>query len=183
MTTPVRIGKIVGFHGLRGDVKIHPVSDAPEWAGVLDQVTLQNPKKPSEQITLQLAESKVQGPLVLARFKDRPDRTSVESLMGWELYTRQSELPPPEENEFWANDLIGLTVLDHDTRRKRGQVKDLLTASGSDFLEIQLDESDETVVIPFINHFFPEVNVEQGHLTVTLLDDLLQPVTHESMPQ
>src|SRR5690606_32866787 len=99
----------------------------------------------------------------------------------------RNELPAPAEGEYWADDLIGLTVVDVQTGRKRGVIKDLLVSGGSDFLEVQLEDSTETVVIPFIEQFFPTVDLENGTVTVDLLSDFFstakEPVTPDRLKQ
>lgn len=175
----VRIGKIVGFHGVRGEVKVRPASDDAAWAESLKRVFVKNPKGNDPGKLMHIAGIRPHGPNFLMLFDGFGNRTLVESMLGAELFADLSELPPPEEGEYWADDLIGLTVVDKETGRKRGVVKDLLSSGGSDFLEIQLEESPETVVIPFIDRFFPEVSLEAKTVSVDLLTDFLnaEPVT------
>lgn len=185
-TNHVRIGKIVGCHGVRGDVKVRPASDDAEWAETVRQLLLKNPKTGEEKsVTIQTIRH--QGPLVIIRLEGLDNRTAVEPLVGATLYADVSALPKPDEDEFWVDDLIGLTVIDVETGRVRGKVKDLLSSAGSDFLEIQLGDSEQTVVIPFINKFFPEVSLSNGTVSIDLLSDFLslsnEPVTADRLEQ
>jgi 16S rRNA processing protein RimM len=182
----VRVGKIVGCHGVRGDVKLRPTSEEADWAAAGTSVFLKNTKSGQEQgLTIQNARH--QGPLVVLNFKEFENRTQVEPLVGSTVYAEMADLKPPEEGEYWVDDLIGLSVLDSETGRIRGQVKDVLTSGGTDFLEIQLDESSETVVIPFNEHFFPTVDMEGQTVTIDLLSDFLSlasaPVTADRLQQ
>lgn len=185
-SSTVRIGKIVGCHGLRGELKVRPASDEADWAETAESLILKHPKT-GQEIRATVDSTRYQGPLVLVRFQEYPDRTAAEPLIGSTLYADMDALPPPDEDEYWADDLIGLTVVDHQTGRTRGTVKDLLSSAGSDFLEIQIEGSSETVVVPFINHFFPHVDLEKGTVTVDLLGDFLGepnlPVTAERLEQ
>jgi 16S rRNA processing protein RimM len=108
-------------------------------------------------------------------------------LVGSLLYAHSESLPQPEEDEYWVDDLIALDVVDLQTNRKRGTVKDLLSSGGQDFLEIQLEDSSHTVVIPFISKFFPTVDVANKTISVDLLSDFLsmanEPVTVERLEQ
>jgi 16S rRNA processing protein RimM len=182
----VRIGKIVGCHGVRGDVKVRPTSEEAEWVSVITQLLLKNPKTGEEKL-LMVEKARHQGPFVLIHFKGLDNRNFVEPLVGTTLYANISELPKPQEGEFWADDLIGLTVIDAQTSRIRGVVKDLLSSGGSEFLEIQLENSEQTVVIPFIEKFFPEVNLETRTISIDLLSDFLalttEPVTADRLEQ
>lgn len=183
----VRIGKIVGCHGIRGHLKVRPASDNADWADTVRQLWLRGGKKQAEEVAVQVAEAKPHGPQILLRLQEYPDRTAAEALIGAEVYALRSDLPVPEEGEYWADDLIGLTVVDAETGRARGMVQDLLSSAGSDFLEIKLEEASDTVVIPFIERFFPEVNLEARTISVDLLSDFLalatEPVTAERLEQ
>jgi 16S rRNA processing protein RimM len=176
----LRIGKIVGCHGLRGEVKVRLASGKVEWPDDLREVLLERPapkpdsSKPQAKpvshepqwLTIESVRSQPQG--ILLRFSAYPDRTAVEPLIGSTLYADVSRLPSPGENEYWVDDLIGLTVVDAHTRRQYGVVQDLLSSTGSDFLEIRLDDVAETVVVPFLNHFFPTVDLSAGTLSIDL---------------
>lgn len=182
----VRIGKIVGCHGVRGDVKVRTASDSESWSKAIREVLLKDPKTGDERL-LKIQSARLQGPMVVLHFEGTEDRNQAELLVGAVLYTNLTSLPKPQEDEYWVDDLIGLTVVDAQTGRTRGTIKDLLSSGGSDFLEIQLEDSDQTVVIPFIDQFFPKVDIEQRTVSVDLLSDFLaadtKPVTADRLQQ
>lgn len=182
----VRIGKIVGCHGVRGDLKIRPASDNPAWAKPRQKLTLKHVKTGVHQ-SFTIKTAREQGPLIIIGFEGIPDRNAVEPLVGSTLFADITELPLPATGEFWVDDLIGLSVVDAENGRKRGVIKDLLSSTGSDFLEIQIEETEQTVVIPFIDRFFPKVDLEKGTVTIDLLSDFLEmsaaPVTADRLEQ
>lgn len=158
-TTLVRIGQIVGFHGLKGDVKVRPTSFPPDWPGRLKELQVvqgDSAQAPSRWLTITRAE--LRNRLVWVRFENFPDRTAVEPLMKAQLFARQSDLPQPDAQEQWVDDLIGLPVRDLNTQAELGVVHDLVSAGNQDFLEIRLTGKTETVVIPYLDHFFPKVD-------------------------
>jgi 16S rRNA processing protein RimM len=185
-TKKVRIGKIVGCHGIRGELKVRPASDDSDWADSLKAVFLRKKGDDAEK-HLTICGMRRHGPHVLLTFEGFAERTLAEPLLGSDLFADIADLPEPAEEEYWADDLIGLTVVDAETGRKRGVVKDLLSSSGSEFLEIKLEEARETVVIPFIHRFFPDVNLETRTITIDLLNDFLslasEPVTPDRLEQ
>lgn len=182
----VRIGKIVGCHGVRGEVKVRPASEEAAWADSLRCMVLRKPGNKTDQ-QLTIASMRRHGPQVLVTFEGYGNRNLVEPLIGSEVYADIDDLPEPEEGEYWADDLIGLNVVDVETGRVRGVVKDLLSSGGSDFLEIKIEETRETVVIPFIDRFFPEVNLEARTVSIDLLSEFLsisnEPVTQDRLVQ
>jgi len=181
----VRIGKIVGCHGIRGDLKVRPASD-PDWVDDLEQVNLQLGNSQALQ-TYRIKNAWQHGQLVLVHLEGVDTRNAAELLINATLFAKREDLPAPQEGQFWVDQLLGLNVIDVQTGRKRGIVKDLLSSSGQDYLEIQLEDSDQTAIIPFQDHFFPQVDLENGQITVNLLGDFLetepQPVTDAQLEQ
>ena len=181
----VRIGKIVGCHGIRGDLKVRPASD-PDWVDELDEIGLQMGKSQTLQ-SYRIKKAWTHGQLVLMHLEGVDTRNAAELLVNATLFAKREDLPAPQEGEFWVDQLIGLNVIDVQTGRKRGIIKDLLSSSGQDYLEIQLEDSDQTAIIPFLDHFFPQVDLEKQQVTVDLLGDFLetqkQPVTDAQLEQ
>ena len=45
------------------------------------------------------------------------DRTAAEKLTNLRLYVERDRLPPPDEEEFYLSDLVGLAAVDWPERR------------------------------------------------------------------
>ena len=181
----VVIGKIISFHGLKGVLKVRPASQPADWAGKV--TTIYTKQADSVWKTLSITKAQHKSPLVWLQFEGYPDRTSVEPLKGFDLWASKPDLPQPDEEEgiFWADDLVGLTVIDHATGEPLGKVNDLLSSTGQDYLDIALSKPEEpasnepskaptadkdTLTIPFIEHFFPIVDMTNGVIHLANLD-------------
>jgi 16S rRNA processing protein RimM len=163
----LRIGRIVGFHGLKGDTKVRPADRDASWSDSLESVLVFDAKT-GQPRRLKISGSKHNGPHVLLRFTEYPDRTAAEPLMGLELYAIPDELPEPENDEYYANDLIGLNVFLADSTDPCAIVQDLVSSTGADFLELKLVEDGKVIVVPFQTHFFPLVDLKARRLTLSL---------------
>lgn len=168
----LRIGKVTNCHGLRGELTVRPVNDDPDWLDDLERAVLIHPVLGRKELAILGIRPK--GGDVLIQFESISDRTMAEKWRGAEVQAYQDELPEVEEDAFRVHDLIGLKVLDLTTKVERGVVLDVLSSSGSDFLEVQPAEAVEChpVVIPFNNVFFPELDLEKGFVYLDKLDDL-----------
>jgi len=163
----LKIGKIVGFHGLKGDAKVRPSDPNADWSDSLKQVFVFDAKT-AQAKRLEICNSKHNGPHVLLRFEGYADRTQAEPLMGLELYAIASELPKPDEEQYYASDLIGLAVYIPEMTEPLGVVNDMVSSTGSDFLEIRVTASNETILVPFLAHFFPLVNLAEKRITLDM---------------
>lgn len=110
--------------------------------------------------------------VMVVRFREVADRNAAESLKGTQLTMDNTDRRELDENEFWPDDLVGLTVRD-DTGSERGIVKEVVTGGAQDRLVITT--SNGQVEVPFVAALVPVVDMEAGFLTVSSLPGLLDP--------
>jgi 16S rRNA processing protein RimM len=84
----------------------------------------------------------------VARFSGVDDRTAAEALRGGLIGVPASELPAPEEDEFYWRDLTGMTVED-SSGRSLGRVSGLLETGANDVLVIDTVDADRELLVPF----------------------------------
>ena len=166
-------GKIVGFHGLQGEVKVRPVPNKPEiLASVIHLRSKASKHVPA--FDLEIDTSHFDKRMYYLSFVGYPDRTSVEILGGAELYTWEDELEELEEEEFWVKDLVGMTVL-KESGEEVGKVVDIIYG-GNDILEIRRpgDAPGKTILIPFVKSLVPTVNLSEKNILVKDLEGLFE---------
>lgn len=166
-------GKIVGFHGLQGEVKVRPVPNKPEILASVQRVR-SKASKHVPSFELEIDTSYFDKRMYFLSFVGYPDRTSVEILGGAELYTWEDQLEELEEEEFWVKDLVGMTVL-KESGEEIGKVVDIIY-SGNDILEVRRpdDPPGKTILIPFVKDLVPTVNMGEKRILVKDLEGLFE---------
>ncbi|OPZ60123.1 MAG: Ribosome maturation factor RimM [Deltaproteobacteria bacterium ADurb.Bin510] len=84
----------------------------------------------------------------------------VELLLGETLYIDRAWLPEPEEDEFYAGDLVGLRVVAL-SGEELGRVTQVFSTGASDVLEI-----DGRSMIPLVEAFVKEIDLDQGQIII-----------------
>jgi len=164
----VLIGKVVGVHGLKGELKVKSESDIFErQMEVVDRVTLYRGTRKEE---LPVEEVKPYKDIYLIKLKGIEDRSGAEERIGGELWIKEEERAPLEEGEFYYEELIGLEVYDREGR-KIGKVKGIFEQPASHILEIE-KEDGKVILVPFIEQFVKEIDREGGRLTVSLIEGM-----------
>jgi 16S rRNA processing protein RimM len=102
--------------------------------------------------------------VLLARINGVDDRNAAERLKGLRLYVRRADLPPPDEGEFYAADLIGLSAERADGTRF-GVVRAVNDFGAGASIDIE-DEAGKTVVVPFTAAAVPVVDVAGKRVVV-----------------
>jgi 16S rRNA processing protein RimM len=86
-------------------------------------------------------------------------RTAVEALRGRELVVPDEEVPPLGEDEFWAEELEGCTVVDGE--REVGTVRRLLALPSCEVLEL-----DDGTLVPLVRDCVRAVDVAARRIDV-----------------
>ncbi|HJP61120.1 MAG TPA: ribosome maturation factor RimM [Gemmatimonadaceae bacterium] len=113
------VGLVRKAQGIRGEVIVEPLTDKPDvvfasgsrvFAGTHDgDPAVAHDVKGEEEIpTLTIASSRPFKQGLIVQFEELQDRDSAELWRGRYLLARFSELPPPEEDEVYLHDLIGM---------------------------------------------------------------------------
>lgn len=164
----ILLGRIVGAHGIRGEVVIHSFAAAPEDVAAYGPLSGVDGTR-----TFKLSGVRATAKGVVARVAGVGDRNAAEALKGTELYIARERLPAPEPDAFYVSDLIGMTVID-PAGAVIGVVVDAPNYGAGDLLEIRKTGVAQTELIPFSDAFVPEVDLAQRRVVVrplTYADD------------
>lgn len=163
----VVIGKIVGVHGVKGEVKIVPsVEDPTFWRG-LKTIYLQGRVRRE----LKVQSVRLHQGNALMMFEGMADRTAAETLRGRDVAVPFAWLPALDEDEYYVAQLIGIKVATTDGETL-GEVTDVIFTGANEVYVIKGDRYGE-VLIPAIASVVETVDIEGGTMTVTLPEGLI----------
>lgn len=164
----LEIGTIIGAHGLNGEVKVFPDSDFPERFTKPGLRWLCIPTRPSNPEKIQLLKGRFieRKGIYVVKLADVNFRDQSEALKGAKLLVHSNDRPTLTDGEYYLLDLIDLTVIDHQTQTVIGSVISIASA-GNDLLEVQLANTTETVLIPFVPAIVPIVDIAAKRIEIT----------------
>lgn len=166
----VTIGKISKSHGLKGEVKVLPLTSYPERFEKLEKVTLEYPNGNKMEIKLKKTRYSSNG-LILV-LDGINDRNASDSLVGSYLNISETELIELEKDEFFVFDLIGLRV-ETESGFYLGKVTDLIPVGESDVYVIKRDEDKKEFLIPSRKEFVKSINLKDSLLVVKPIDGMI----------
>jgi len=155
----VCVGVVGAAHGVRGAVRIKSFTAKPEDIaryGPLEDETGER------HFTLHLTGA-AKGVLI-AQLSSIADRNRAEALRGLRLYLPRAALPPPEDDEYYHADLIGLDAVLTDGTPV-GAVRAVHDFGAGDTLEIARPEGPPAMV-PFTKAVVPEIDLTAGRLVL-----------------
>jgi 16S rRNA processing protein RimM len=164
----VCVGIITGPQGVGGAVRIKSFTARPEDIAGYGPLADASGTRRLELRLVGAAKG-----VLIGRLAGVDDRDRAESLRGLRLYLPRAALPPPEPEEYYHADLIGLDAVLTDGT-PLGWVRAVYDFGAGDTLEIERRGAPPAMV-PFTRAIVPVVALDAGRLVVEpppgLLDD------------
>ena len=151
-------GEIVSTHGIRGEVKVYPWADSPEFLLEFDRFRIGGTDYDVEQ-------SRVQKNCVLLKLRGVDTVEAAMALRGQVVEFDRSEVEL--EKGWFIADLIGLRV--RSEGREIGSITDVLQYPGND---VWVVKGEKEYMIPAVPAFLKEVRVDEGYAVVALIEGM-----------
>ncbi len=165
MNNKIKVGFIRKAHGLKGEVKILPLTDDPKRFRKLKKLFLGKADEAEDHLKEYEVESvRFSIEEVILKFKESCDKDAADSLRGTSVYIDRNDAVSLNEWEFYTQDLIGLSVFYKE--ENVGKITDVLNTGANDNLEILLNNNSKHIYYPFIRTFIDSVDLKNGCLTV-----------------
>lgn len=168
MEDMLRVGVITSTHGIKGEVKVFPTTDDPRRFEELDYVMIDLGR---ETRKLKIDGVKYFKQLVILKFKGIDDIDDATRYLKKDLWIYRRDAVACGEDENFICDLIGLRVVTEDGE-ELGVLDDVIQTAANDVYQVKLSE-ERKVLIPAIKQCILKVDLEEGMMTVHLLDGLM----------
>ncbi|MBO5929868.1 MAG: 16S rRNA processing protein RimM [Clostridia bacterium] len=156
----IEIGKIVGTHGIRGEVKL------VAWTDDLYDLLEAKVFYLKDGTPLHVEKSRVHKNALIIKFREISDMNEAESKRGIVLYTEKTPLP---EGRFYIKDLIGLNAVTDGA--VFGKLTDVFNTGANDIYEIKTD-AGKTLYLPVIDGVIDSVDLKAHKIYVTIPEGL-----------
>lgn len=152
-------GKIVGTHGIKGEVRIEPWCDSPEFLCAFKKLYLDEKGQTFIEV-----KSRPHKNITLAKIKGVDSIEEAEKYRGKVVYINREDITLDEGVNF-VQDLIGLEVKDAENGTVYGKLTDVLRTGANDVYEIT-DSNNKKYLAPVIDEVVEEINVDGGFVLV-----------------
>ncbi|GAB3284615.1 ribosome maturation factor RimM [Sinomonas notoginsengisoli] len=155
----VQVARIGKPHGIRGEVTVHVLTDAPDERFVPGaEFTVE----PAAHGPLTLRGARWNKDVLLLSFAEVADRNRAEELRGAKLFVDTQELEDDDDAGWYEHELVGLVA--RVDGRDVGTVVALQTMPVQDLLVVDTPQGE--VLVPFVDEIVPEVDPEGGFIVV-----------------
>lgn len=155
-------GEIVNTHGVRGEVKIMPWADSPDFLCQFDALYIDG--KPVKVLS-----SRVHKTAVLCALEGVDSVEKAMKLKGKVVSLLRSQIQLPEGRHFLV-DLVGLKVVDAATNDELGTVAEVLTLPAQNVYVVR--GKGREYMIPAVPAFIVETNEDEGYIKVNVIEGM-----------
>ena len=163
----LKVGVITTTHGIRGEVKVYPTTDADRFLN-LEYVLLDTGR---EKRKLEIENVKYFKNLVILKFRGIDNINDIERYKRCPLLVERKDAVALEEDEYFIADMIGIQVVTEDDE-PFGTLKDVMETGANDVYVIDTEEHGE-VLVPAIRECILDVDIENQKMKIHLMDGLI----------
>lgn len=164
----VAIGKILKPRGLRGEVKVLPLTDWDDRFERVDRVCV---SLAGEDTWLEIEQVRYHDPFVYVSFIGRTSREAIEDLLGKELLVDQADVPVLPEGVFYQFEILDAVVFTDDGQRL-GSVIEILNTGAHDVYVVQGEKRE--YLIPATDEIVRQIDREKKTITIHPIEGLLE---------
>ena len=164
-------GKITSAHGIRGEVKVFPITDDAKRFKKMKKCFLARSENDEGRL-FEIESSRIDRGNVLLKFKGVDDRDEGEKLRGLFIFVGREDAVKLPEDRFFIVDLIGLNVTD-DEKGPLGVVNDVYETGANSVLSVKR-KGKKDLQIPFLKAVCYDVNLEGQKIRTKLPEGLYE---------
>ena len=156
----VVLGQIVAPHGVRGDLRIMPLTSNTQLFMEMDYLLLPDDRR------LHVVKARPHKNIMLVTVKEIASIEEAEALRGRKVSVYREDMPDLPEGRYYVGDLIGLPVLDEEGNRI-GTFKDVLPTGSKDVYVIQ-PPAGKDILVANIPENIREIDLPNRRIIVRL---------------
>ncbi len=156
----LELGQIVGTHGIRGEIRINPWCDSPDFARGFRTVYLGS----DGNNAVKVLSCRSHGNIVLMKIEGVDSIEKAEKLRNKILFIRREDAQLAD-GVWFIEELIGCEVYDADNNTRYGKISEVSETGANDVWHI-IDDNGKEFLIPSIKEVVIEVDVKENFVRI-----------------
>lgn len=166
MTKHIQVGKIINTHGIKGDVKIMPLTEDKNRFKKLEYIYIEGIE---EKMFIEKVWFKKNFPIL--KLKGYNNINDVLKFKEKYLLIDETQKVELSEDEYFIYDMIGLEVYDNE-KNKIGAIKDVLKPGANDVYVVK--NGNKEYLIPAAKEFIKKVDIEAGKMIIQPIEGMIE---------
>jgi 16S rRNA processing protein RimM len=166
----LEVGRITRVHALKGEVKVDPWCDNPDFLCRLPYIYFLDDKNNNKFSKAFVTSSRVSKSNVIIKFQDVDSIDQAENLIGKIIYICKSEIKL-EKDVYFIQDIIDCDVNDIDTDENYGKVTNVLKTGANDVYEVT-DKNKMSYLIPVIDEVVINIDINKREILIRPMEGI-----------
>jgi 16S rRNA processing protein RimM len=164
----ITIGKAVKPFGVKGEIKVEPITDFPGRFKDLRRVYLVSPAGKEIECEVKFVRYAGVVPLLLLDGYDSPEKAVA--LNGWLIKVPENETVPLPEGQYYWHELIGMEVLS-ESGEKLGTLENIFRTGSNDVYVLKRGRRE--VYLPATKEVIKQVDLKERRMVIHLMEGLM----------
>lgn len=154
----LQAGKVVGTHGIRGEIRVQPWCDSAVFLAKFK--VFYTDKDGNEALRVK---SRAHGNICLVKIDGVDTVEAAERLRGKVLYINRDDCKLPD-GRYFIDDIIGCVAVDFDTFEEYGKIVDVSQTGANDVWHIKRGKDE--FLIPNVPEFIKRVDIDESRVYI-----------------
>ena len=169
MTKYVSVGKILNFHGVKGEAKVGYSKSQRDFIELLESVFI---LKDNEYLLFNVVSVKFNNKFAIIKFEGIDTVNSVVEYKNCLIFVDEEQIREKlDEDEFLIDELVGMNVICED--KQVGVVIGVSNNGANDLLSVK-SNSGNICLVPFVKAIVPSVDIKSKIVTVENIQGLIE---------
>ena len=166
----ISVGKILNFHGIKGEAKVGFTKNQEDFFCSLKSVFI---KSNNEYKQLKISNIRLNKSFAIVKFEGIDSINELMQFKGAFLYVEEGTIRESlDEDEFLIDELVSLSVFDKEGK-KLGFVVGVSNNGASDLLSVKTN-SQKVVLIPFVKAIVTDVSIKDKKIIINNIEGLVE---------
>ena len=155
----LKIGKIVGVHGIKGFVRVQYWCDSAQFFCQFSRFFTDE----NETNVLYKDSASAHGNVALLKIKGIDTPEAANSLRGTVLYIARQDAKLPK-GKYFLEELIGCSVIDNATEKVLGKLSEVSQTGANDVWHIS--DGEKEYLFPAVKEFIEEIDIDTAVIKI-----------------
>lgn len=156
----LEVGQIIGVRGILGELKVKSFCDSPSVFCGIEKFYF----SPGSLQTIDIIQKKVFKNNIVVKINNIKTVNEASQLVGKVIYSCRCDIPLVE-GQYFISDIIGMDVIDINTKEIYGKVLDVIQTGANDVYVIK-DIKSKEILIPAINDVIKSVDLNESKIFI-----------------
>ncbi len=162
------VGRIINTHGIKGELKIYPLTDNIERCRDLKKAYIGDNK-----IKVRIESVKYHKGFVIIKFEEFNNINEVLGFKDNFIYIDEDDKVQLPEGHYFIFDIVGCTV--YNTKgEKIGSVTEVIQSASNDVYVVKDTEKNKSYLIPAVKEFVTEIDVQNKKITIDPIEGMIE---------